>query len=82
MSIQEIIELYKRDEFPTNVDDLGRMQAKVDDYAKSSLELAHAAEDPDDKQVHLNQHVEYISVSGYLDYKIRKALNMEGGALL
>lgn len=82
MSIQEIIELYDRDELPTDLDDLGRMQAKVDDYAKSSLELAHTAKDPDDKQNHLNQHVEYISVSGYLDYKIRKTLNMEGGAIL
>jgi len=80
MSIEEIIDLYNKEQLPDTLDELGRIQSKVDDYAKSSLELAHAAKGTEPMNEHFNRHVTYITIRSYLDYKICKALNMEGGS--
>ena len=79
MSIEEIIDLYNNEQLPDTLDELGRIQSRVDDYAKSSLELAHAAKGTETMNEHFNQHVTYITISSYLDFKIKRVLNMEGG---
>jgi hypothetical protein len=79
MTIEAIIQLYENDLLPARLNVLRPMQSMVEDYAKSSLELAHHAEDTETKHTHFNKHVSYITISSYLDFKISKVLSMEGG---